>query len=73
MLATEVAILKRFESKGVKADATAGLSLGEYGALAARMDGFEGFVLYHQESAASLCRKAYPRRRRHDGSVRAGE
>ena len=35
MLATEVAILKVLESKGVKADATAGLSLGEYGALAA--------------------------------------
>ncbi len=35
MLATEVAILKVLESKGVKADVTAGLSLGEYGALAA--------------------------------------
>jgi [acyl-carrier-protein] S-malonyltransferase len=35
MLATEVAILKVLESKGVKADMTAGLSLGEYGALAA--------------------------------------
>ena len=35
MLATEVAILKVLESKGVKADITAGLSLGEYGALAA--------------------------------------
>ncbi|MDE6053330.1 MAG: ACP S-malonyltransferase [Lachnospiraceae bacterium] len=35
MLSTEVAILKVFESKGVKADITAGLSLGEYGALAA--------------------------------------
>ena len=35
MLATEVAILKVLESKGVKADATAGLSLGEYSALAA--------------------------------------
>lgn len=35
MLATEVAILKVLESKGVKADAAAGLSLGEYGALAA--------------------------------------
>ena len=34
MLATEVAILKVLESKGVKADITAGLSLGEYGALA---------------------------------------
>jgi [acyl-carrier-protein] S-malonyltransferase len=35
MLATEVALLKVLESKGVKADITAGLSLGEYGALAA--------------------------------------
>ena len=35
MLATEVAILKVLESKGVKAEMTAGLSLGEYGALAA--------------------------------------
>ena len=35
MLATEVAILKVGESKGIKANATAGLSLGEYGALAA--------------------------------------
>ncbi len=34
MLATEVAILKVLESKGVSADVTAGLSLGEYGALA---------------------------------------
>lgn len=35
MLADEVAILKVLEAKGVKADITAGLSLGEYGALAA--------------------------------------
>lgn len=35
MLADEVAILKVLESKGIKADITAGLSLGEYGALAA--------------------------------------
>lgn len=35
MLATEVAILKVIEEKGVKADCCAGLSLGEYGALAA--------------------------------------
>jgi len=35
MLATEVAILKVLEEKGVKADLAAGLSLGEYGALAA--------------------------------------
>ncbi|MDE7284855.1 MAG: ACP S-malonyltransferase [Lachnospiraceae bacterium] len=35
MLADEVAILKVLESKGIKADIAAGLSLGEYGALAA--------------------------------------
>lgn len=35
MLATEVALLKVVESKGIKADVCAGLSLGEYGALAA--------------------------------------
>lgn len=35
MLATEVALLKVLTSKGAKADVTAGLSLGEYGALAA--------------------------------------
>lgn len=35
MLATEVAILKVMEERGFRADCTAGLSLGEYGALAA--------------------------------------
>jgi [acyl-carrier-protein] S-malonyltransferase len=35
MLATEVAILKAIEGLGWKADVTAGLSLGEYGALVA--------------------------------------
>lgn len=35
MLATEAAILKAVEETGVKADVTAGLSLGEYAALAA--------------------------------------
>lgn len=35
MLTTEVAILKVLEEKGIRADCTAGLSLGEYGALAA--------------------------------------
>lgn len=35
MLTTEAAILKVLEEKGVKADCCAGLSLGEYGALAA--------------------------------------
>lgn len=35
MLATEVAILKVLEQRGLRADCCAGLSLGEYGALAA--------------------------------------
>lgn len=35
MLTTEVAILKVLQEKGLKADCCAGLSLGEYGALAA--------------------------------------
>ena len=35
MLAAEVAMLKAVEEKGVRPDVTAGLSLGEYGALAA--------------------------------------
>ena len=35
MLATEVAMLRELEAGGVKADVAAGLSLGEYGALAA--------------------------------------
>lgn len=35
MLATEVAILKAVEEQGVRPDITGGLSLGEYGALAA--------------------------------------
>ena len=33
MLATEIAILKAVEEKGIYPDVTAGLSLGEYGAL----------------------------------------
>ena len=36
MLATEVAIWKVLDGKGIKADVCAGLSLGEYGALAVR-------------------------------------
>ena len=38
MLATEVAILKVAEAKGLKADVCAGLSVGEYGAFAAAKD-----------------------------------
>lgn len=35
MIATEIAMLRALEERGIKADAAAGLSLGEYGALAA--------------------------------------
>ncbi len=35
MLAVEVAILKAMEAQGIRSDVNAGLSLGEYGALAA--------------------------------------
>ncbi len=35
MLATEIAILKVLEERGIRADVTAGLSLGEYGAVVA--------------------------------------
>ena len=35
MLAAEIAMLRVLEQEGIKADAAAGLSLGEYGALAA--------------------------------------
>ena len=57
MLATEVALLKAVEQKGVKPDVTGGLSLGEYGALVA------SGVMYLKwcVSAVSTCRKLYPR------------
>ncbi len=35
MISTEIAMLRALEERGIKADAAAGLSLGEYGALAA--------------------------------------
>ena len=73
MLATEVAILKVLESKGVKADATAGLSLGEYGALAAAdvMDLKDLFYIIRKRGI--FYAGGVSRRRRHDGSARAGE
>ena len=63
MLTTEVALLKVLESKGVHADVCAGLSLGEYGALAAAdvMDLDSLFQLirlrgiYMQEAGAKRC------------------
>ncbi len=52
MLADEVAILKVLEAKGIKADITAGLSLGEYGARLRRQTlWFEGPVSYYSKSA----------------------
>lgn len=64
MLATEVATLKvlekKLEEKGVKADVTAGLSLGEYGALAAAdvMELKDLFYLIRQRGI--FMQEAYP-------------
>lgn len=60
MLATEVAILKVAEAKGMKADVCAGLSLGEYGALAAAkvMDLKDLFHLIRMRGI--LMQEAYP-------------
>lgn len=60
MLTTEVAILKVMEAKGLKADVTAGLSLGEYGALAAA-DVMELSDLFHLIRKRGIyMQKAYP-------------
>ncbi len=60
MLATEVAILKVMEAKGLKADVTAGLSLGEYGALAAA-DVMELSDLFHLiRKRGIFMQEAYP-------------
>lgn len=60
MLATEVAILKVLESKGVSAQMTAGLSLGEYGALAAA-DVMELRDLFHIiRKRGIFMQEAYP-------------
>lgn len=60
MLTTEIAILKVLEEKGVKADCAAGLSLGEYGALAAAkvMELPELFWLIHCRGV--YMQEAYP-------------
>lgn len=60
MLTTEVAILKVLEEKGLKADCCAGLSLGEYGALAAAkvMDLKDLFKLIR--SRGIYMQEAYP-------------
>ena len=60
MLATEVALLKVLESKGKKADVAAGLSLGEYGALAAA-DVMELKDLFHLIRKRGIyMQEAYP-------------
>lgn len=60
MLTTEVAILKVMEAKGLKADVTAGLSLGEYGALAAA-DVMELSDLFHLiRKRGIFMQEAYP-------------
>lgn len=60
MLATEIAILKCAEQKGLKADVCAGLSLGEYGALAAAgvMDTEDLFRLIRKRGI--YMQEAYP-------------
>lgn len=60
MLATEVAILKVAGAKGLKADVCAGLSLGEYGALAAA-DAMELSDLFRIiRKRGILMQEAYP-------------
>ncbi len=61
MLATEAAIYMALEQNGYQPDVTAGLSLGEYGALIASgvMTAEEAFEL-GAEKEAFLCRKLYP-------------
>lgn len=60
MLATEVAILKVVQSKGLKADVCAGLSLGEYAAIAASevMDPVDYFRIVRKRGI--YMQKAYP-------------
>ncbi len=61
MLTVEVAILKVLEEKGVRADCCAGLSLGEYGALAAcgAMEPEDLFRLIRRRGI--LMQEAYPK------------
>lgn len=60
MLTTEVAILKVLEEKGVKADCCAGLSLGEYGALAAAQVMELGDLFRLIRSRGIYMQEAYP-------------
>lgn len=60
MLATEVAILKVLEEKGIRADCAAGLSLGEYGALAAAEAIDLPQLLYLIRCRGIFMQEAYP-------------
>lgn len=60
MLTTEVAILKVLEQKGLKADCCAGLSLGEYGALAAARVMELGDLFRLIRSRGIYMQEAYP-------------
>lgn len=60
MLTTEVAILKVLEEKGAKADCCAGLSLGEYGALAAARVMELGDLFRLIRSRGIYMQEAYP-------------
>ena len=56
MLAAEVAMLKAIEEKGLKPDVAAGLSLGEYGALAASGVMSAENVLKYARKRKDVCR-----------------
>ena len=60
ILSTEIAILKVLESKGIKADVCAGLSLGEYAALAAAKVMDISDLLYLIRQRGILMQDAYP-------------
>jgi [acyl-carrier-protein] S-malonyltransferase len=60
MLATEVAILKVAQAKGLKADVCAGLSLGEYGALAAADVMALSDLFYIIRKRGMFMQEAYP-------------
>lgn len=60
MLATEVAILKVLEEKGIGADCAAGLSLGEYGALAAAKVMGYGDLFHLIRCRGIFMQEAYP-------------
>ena len=61
MLTTEVAILRVLEEKGLRADVTAGLSLGEYGALAAAKVMGQSDLFRMIRKRGILMQNAYPK------------